>query len=138
MISQFFLQKIARLLKRSVIHISDDAQKMLINYDWPGNMRELYNTIERAVILCEGDTIELKHLACEMMKNNVETSINQPSLNDLKDTSLKIYVDQIEKSILTQALQISSGNQLKAAKILGEPRHIVRYLIKKHNINGDK
>jgi len=135
LIAQFFLEKISHKLRRPARTFSSDAQEMILKYDWPGNLRELHNTIERAVILCDNKTIKLKHLVCEMMQEQVETKPSHPTVNDLKDSSLKQYLDEIEKSMLTQALQMSDGNQLQAAKILGEPRHIVRYLLKKHDLS---
>lgn len=99
-----------------------------------GNLRELHNTIERAVILCEGDTIDLTHLPCELRERTLPSNTFQPSVFDLQKVSLKKYVDQIERSLVVQALQLSEGNQIKAAEILGEPRHIVRYFIKKHGL----
>jgi DNA-binding NtrC family response regulator len=134
LMAQFFLEKIARQLRRSVKRIAENAQRMILNYDWPGNIRELHNTIERAVILCDNDTIDVKHLMHEMMQLQKEPKITQATVNDLKNSSLKEFVDSIEKSLLLQALQMSQGNQLQAAKILGEPRHIIRYLLKKHGI----
>jgi len=56
LIAQFFLEKISRQLKRPIKHLSAEARKMILSYDWPGNFRELHNTIERAVILCDCDT----------------------------------------------------------------------------------
>lgn len=134
LIAQFFLEKITHKLRRPARSFSPDAQEMILKYDWPGNLRELHNTIERAVILCDNNTIELKHMVCEMMQEQAETKPSQPTITNLKNSSLKQYLDEIEKSMLTQALQMSDGNQLQAAKILGEPRHIVRYLLKKHNL----
>ena len=136
LITQFFLEKIARKLQRSVTRISKKAQEFILKYDWPGNLRELHNTIERAVILCDSDIIDVIHLPCEMVDNADKQKDYKPGIHELKDKSLKEYLDDLEKYFLSQALQLSSGNQLKAAKILGEPRHIIRYLIKKHNIDG--
>jgi DNA-binding NtrC family response regulator len=135
LIAQFFLEKISQKLRRPARTFSSDAQEMILKYDWPGNLRELHNTIERAVILCDNSSIELKHLVCEMMQKQAETKPSPPTITNLKNSSLKQYLDEIEKSLLTQALQMSDGNQLQAAKILGEPRHIVRYLLKKHGIH---
>ncbi len=135
LIAQFFLERINRQLQKNVKHFSDEAQQLFLHYEWPGNLRELHNTIERAIILCDSDTIETKHLAYEMMKDSFVITKQTPSLTNLQNSSLKTYLDNIEKSLLVQALQISAGNQLKAAKILGEPRHIVRYLLKKHNLD---
>ena len=135
LIAQFFLEKIAHKLRRPARTFSSDTQEMILKYDWPGNLRELHNTIERAVILCDNNCIELKHMACEMMQEQVGTKPLQPTIIDLKNLSLKQYLDEIERSLLTQALQMSDGNQLQAAKILGEERHIVRYLLKKHGLS---
>jgi len=134
LIAQFFLEKLARKLQRPIKRITDDAQEMILKYDWPGNIRQLHNTIERAVILCESDQIEAEHLACEMMRDIQKKVLSQPTLNELQDRSLKEYIDNLEKSMLQQALQVSNGNQLKASRILNEPRHIVRYLVKKYSL----
>lgn len=134
LIAQFFLERISHKLRRPARTFSFEAQEMILKYDWPGNLRELHNTIERAVILCDNDTIEIKHLACEMMQEPVDTKPQRTTISDLKNNSLKQYLDEVEKSLLMQAMQMSDGNQLQAAKILGEPRHIVRYLLKKHGV----
>ncbi len=136
LIAQFFLEKIVRKLQRPVTRISEKAQEFILNYDWPGNLRELHNTIERAVILCESETIDIIHLPCEMVDNAEKQHGFKPGFHELKNKSLKQYLDELEKHFLSQALQLSNGNQLKAAEILGEPRHIIRYLIKKHKLNG--
>lgn len=134
LIAQFFMEKIARQLQRPVKRISQEVQERILSYGWPGNLRELRNTIERAVILCEDDTIELKHFACEMFGQNSDQNNLMPDIKNLEKSTLKEYINRIEKTLISQALQISDGNQLEAARILGEPRHIVRYLIKKHDL----
>ena len=134
LIAQFFLEKLARKLQRPIKRITEEAQEIILKYDWPGNIRQLHNAIERAVILCESDQIEAEHLACEMMRDIQKKESSQPTLNELQDRSLKDYIENLEKSLLQQALQVSNGNQLKAARLLNEPRHIVRYLVKKHDL----
>lgn len=133
LIAQFFLEKISHQLRRPVHHISTAAQRLILDYHWPGNLRELRNTIERAVILCDSDTIDPQYLPGELRQNSTVPSI-LPNINSLQNQTLRQYLDGIEKNILLQALQLTSGNQIKAAEILGEPRHILRYLIKKHHI----
>jgi len=135
LITQFFLEKISTKLRRSTKHISPETQNAILKYSWPGNIRELYHTIERAVILADTDTIEVRHLPGELTKTLPQYSTVKSTLDDLKNTSLKKYLDRIEKNFLVQALQLSGGNQLKAAKILGEPRHVIRYLLKKHTLS---
>ncbi len=137
LIAQFFLEKNAKKLRHNVSKISPEAQETILNYDWPGNLRELNNSIERAVILCEGDTIERKHLPCEITGMFSESPISYiPTLKDLHGKSMKEFLEEIERQLVIQALNLSNGNQIQAAKILNEPRHIVRYLVKKHGIKG--
>jgi two-component system response regulator AtoC len=135
LIAQFFLEKKSKKLRRNITDISPEAQQMILNYNWPGNFRELHNAIERAVILCESTILCKKHLPSELINRDFNNSFPQPSLDILSQVSLKGYMESIEKSLLIQALQITSYNQIKAAEMLGEPRHIIRYLMKKHGLN---
>jgi DNA-binding NtrC family response regulator len=62
-LTDFFLQRLARELKKPGLHIAEAARAALRAYDWPGNIRELENTLERAAILCDGNTIEMRDLS---------------------------------------------------------------------------
>jgi two-component system response regulator AtoC len=132
LIAQFMLEKINIQLKRSVKFISEEAKEIILNYNWPGNFRELHNVLERAVILNNSDTITADYLPTEIRK--VENAVDgyQPKLSDLQGLALKDYLAILEGKLFKQALEISDGNQVKAAKLLNEPRHIIRYLTKKH------
>jgi len=135
LISNFFLKRIAEKLRIPVNGISEDANKLILNYDWPGNFRELHNAIERAVILSESDIINMQSFPNEITSKSSHQSIYLPSLSHLDDLSLREYISQIEKTLLQQALQISGNNQLKAGDILKEPRHVIRRLIKNYGFN---
>ena len=132
LIAQFMLEKINVQLKRGVRFLSQKAREIILNYNWPGNFRELHNVLERAVILSNSDTISAEHLPTEIRDQQYTGDEYQAKLSDLKGLALKDYLINLEGKFLQQALDISDGNQVRAAKLLNEPRHIIRYLIKKH------
>ena len=120
-------------MNRKIKYISPACKEIFVRYDWPGNLRELYNVIERAVILSNKEAIEPEDLPNEINTTKDTAMTSNLSLGDLGNTSLKDFLNQIEENFLDQALKMSAGNQLKAAELLNEPRHILRYLLKKHN-----
>jgi DNA-binding NtrC family response regulator len=132
LIAQFMLEKINIQLKRSVKFISEEAKEIILNYKWPGNFRELHNVLERAVILSNSDTISADFLPTQIREMENAVDGYQPKLSDLQGLALKDYLAILEGKLFKQALEISDGNQVKAAKLLNEPRHIIRYLTKKH------
>ncbi len=132
LITQFMLEKINVRLKREVRFISEEAREIILNYNWPGNFRELHNVLERAVILSNSDTIDAGHLPTEIRHMRNAGDGYHPKLSDLQGLALKDYLTSLEGKLLQQALEICDGNQVKAAKLLNEPRHIIRYLVKKH------
>lgn len=130
-ISRFLLKKISENLNIGFKEFNKEAELFILNYDWPGNFRELHNAIERAVILSEGNIIGIDQLPCKR-----KTELNfEPTLDLLKNNSLREFLDEIEKSLLLQALELNQQNQIKTAETLKEPRHIIRYLLKKHNLS---
>ena len=136
LITQFFLEKLNVQLKRKVKFISQEAKEIILNYNWPGNFRELHNVLERAIILCNSDTITPDQLPKETIKDQDNAVDFQARLSDLGGHSLKDYLTNLENKLLLQALDASEGNQVQTAKLLNEPRHIVRYLLKKHNVKS--
>lgn len=129
-IAELLLQRIFENLKIRKKNLNKEAEKYIMNYDWPGNFRELHNALERAVILAEEDIIGTEHLSFEK-KND---SNFEPNLGLLENSSLTNFLDKIEKSLLAQALELNDFNQVKTAETLQVPRHIIRYLLKKHKI----
>ncbi|WP_003544475.1 sigma-54-dependent transcriptional regulator [Desulfotomaculum nigrificans] len=115
--------------------ISPDAMGLLSTYQWPGNIRELQNVIERAVILSQGQEIKPYHLPKEIQK----TDTNKGS--EEQNTSLVINfpdqgisLEELEKELILKALEKSNGNQTKASQLLGITRSALLYRAQKYQI----
>jgi transcriptional regulator with PAS, ATPase and Fis domain len=121
---EHFIGFSARQLNAPAPAISNDALALLTSYRWPGNIRELQNIMERAVLLCDGPTIDVAQLPREIVGEDTEP------LRDKQDSSLWGY----EKALINRALKEAGWNQTKAAKALGISRDNLRYRIKKYNI----
>ena len=138
LMAQFLLEKIAARLNKQISILSSECENIIVNYKWPGNIRELHNVLERAVILAAGDEILPEYFPKDIRENKESGTIYRPKLNDLQSGSLRTFLDGIEKSLVQQAMNISEGNQVRAANFLNEPRHILRYLLKKHNMKSNE
>jgi transcriptional regulator with PAS, ATPase and Fis domain len=139
--AQHFVAFYNEKFKGNIRGLSHSAVNHLLSYDWPGNVRELRNTIERAVLLEETNWIEAGSLqmqagefgadsASESTLSHGPTALAQTVGSDL---SLK----NAELSLIQQALKQASGNQTKAAAILGVTRDVLRYRMKKFNLISD-
>jgi DNA-binding NtrC family response regulator len=119
-------------------NISSDALKKLINYDWPGNVRQLENTIQRALILSEGERIEIEHLP--IVSRTEASSINRkiPETNEelkkMKRTIRKESVEWIERNFVLQALNKNDWNVTNAANSVGMQRSNFHAIMRKYNI----
>ena len=104
--------------------IGDEAMALLASYNWPGNIRELQNVVERAVLLADGNRLDRSHLPREIVGA-------EPAADDQKaESSLWGY----EKAMIVKALQEAAWNQSKAARALGISRDNLRYRVKKYRI----
>jgi len=101
-----------------------------MRYDWPGNVRVLENVIERAVVMGKGDAILAQDLPLEIQKLSDQSHLIISSGR----LSLKKRVGELEKELITDALEEAHWVQTKAAKLLGVSRRIVRYKMKKYGI----
>lgn len=136
MLVKHFLQKSAAENRKSVKFISDSAMEYLMNYAWPGNVRELENAIERAVILCPGDTLAPELFPIPGITQNMpalKQAFGEDSAHSLS-TPLPDAVANLEKQVIHQALQQTGGNQKKAAEILGITQRMLGYKLKTYGI----
>lgn len=121
-----FIKKFNKRTKKEIKKISPAVQKALMQYDWPGNIRELENTIERAVVLSQREEIELEDLFYHGIGSSL--SLMHPVGGQYKT------LDDIEKEYIKAVLQAQHGNRSKSAKILGIDRKTLLAKIKKYDL----
>jgi DNA-binding NtrC family response regulator len=125
-----FVRRFADQLGRPEPKISSEAFEMLLNYAWPGNIRELQNAIEYSVILAEGDIISEKQLPKEIQLPPV---LQQVATKANGGTTLNL--DEHERDTILRALAQAHGNKKKAAEILGIHRPTLYSKLKRYEIN---
>ena len=133
-IAEHFLAKYAEQMGKEVTAISRGAMELLGQYDWPGNIRELENVIERAVALEGTPTILPESLPPNLRQ--VKARVEQPSSETLPAAGfdLEAHVKEIERGYIAQALERAGGVQVKAAELLGMSFRSFRYYVKKYNL----
>jgi DNA-binding NtrC family response regulator len=123
---EHFRQKYNLKAKKNIQSISPNVIKALMEYDWPGNIRELENTIERAVVLSQDDQIRMQ----DLFYQGIGAS---PALMPTRGGQYK-KLDEVEKDYIKVVLQAQQGNRSKTAKILGIDRKTLLTKIKKYNL----
>jgi len=119
LLTDYFLQKFNNKYKKQIKGITSDAKTKLENYHWYGNVRELQNVVERAVILSSGN------------KLNANDFMLQPSETKRKNEQESLNLEQIEQKAIEKALKHCGGNMNKAAELLGITRFALYRKIKK-------
>jgi DNA-binding NtrC family response regulator len=125
-----FLEEYSKNLKKKVAGFSDSAMEWLNRYDWPGNIRELKNVIERAVIVSDGPTINTRHLSIDA---NGKTPVDSPVPPVIPEEGVDLneIVDRVSTDLISKALAQTGGNRSKAARLLSIPRQVLLYQMKK-------
>ena len=126
LLAHFFLKQFTEDLRKDVVGIQAPAQALLKRYSFPGNVRELRNLIERAVILCEGEVLTEREFSDLLMPGFSE---------EVEDGEMPMNLDELARRAIRQALKRANGNQTEAAKYLGIGHDALRYRIKKYEID---
>jgi Nif-specific regulatory protein len=126
-LAEYFLTKYAGEHRRKIARISSGALELLSQNQWAGNVRELENVIERAVVVCDGFVIAEHHLP-ESVKG--VTATRQAERLTLADA-----VSRLERQMIEEALTAARGNAARAARALGTTERIVRYKVGKLGID---
>lgn len=127
LLCQYFLKKYSALMKKDVREISPDVMGMLMTYDFPGNVRELENIIERGVALAGGSAVEMAHLPEDLKELDIKTF--------RKEEDRFPSLEEQELSYIKWVLKETGGNKTTAAKILGIDRVSLWRKLKKHGLN---
>ncbi len=127
----YFIRKYSEREKKKIEEISAEVMTALLNYSFPGNIRELENIIERAVVFCEGPTITSSDLPV-FLKEKKEEELVQEGLT-LKDKVRHLEVREIKKALLD-----NGSVKSRAARVLGITERMLSYKIKIYNIFSDK
>jgi DNA-binding NtrC family response regulator len=127
-LAEFFLNKFSHTLNKKMRKIDSSAMRLLKGYRWPGNIRELENTIERAVLMADTDVVTPEDLSLPF----------KPELKD-SETAIRIPAgglkwEEVEKDLILQALSMSGWVQKEAARILGLTTRVLNYKIKQFGI----
>jgi DNA-binding NtrC family response regulator len=117
-----FLKRFASQANRDIGGFSDEASERLRAFDWPGNVRQLQNEVQRAVLLCEGKMVE-----------GVDLSITSATNEGTGDTSFTL-LEGVERNTIVQMLKETGGNKLETAKRLGIGRQTLYNKIKAYGI----
>ncbi len=136
---RYFIQLFNQETNRQIKGVSEKVMECFLAYDWPGNVRQLQNVIQRAVVLAEDDEIELKDLPAELQV--FAQSLKKEVKGGLRSTRREAQIRaaaEVERAALLECLKRAGGNVSQAAKLAGYSRAQFYRLLKKHNINPQR
>ena len=126
----YFFRQLVHEQRQRAPELTAAALKQLTRYDWPGNVLELKNLCERLFMLFSGKTVELTNLPQALRQ------VSSQSLNPFLLPETGIDLEQVEMDLIHQALQTTSGNKSRAARLLGLTRDTFLYRLKKYAIDA--
>jgi len=150
---EFFIEHYNRRFKKSVRGVTDETRRLLVSHNWPGNIRELRNAIERAMILEDEPLLRAVYLPFSVGQSGGPTAFERTTSPNDSGTTLpdgrslpRLYIPQggtsleeVEHTMVELAMRQANGNQTHAAKLLDISRDALRYKLKKFGLlHGDE
>ncbi len=135
----YFITKFNAELKRNVQQISPEASEILKNHAWTGNIRELINTIQKAVLLCSNSTLKPKHLNITPSEEIKDFKKESDFINDIinKPISIAKKIEIFEKEVIKRAVEENNGNKTSTANWLKISRKTLYEKLKKFGLFGE-
>src|SRR5262245_26174618 len=133
-LANYFVNKYGEEIKKQIVGFSPQAAKYLTRHNWPGNIRELQNTIERAVLMAESNVIGVDDLSV----NSASSESQSGDFVKIKIPPGGIKLDDLERDMIIEALKMSNWVQKDAAELLGVSRRVLNYKVKIHNITHER
>ncbi len=130
-LARHFLEHFSREFKKRLPRLSQEAERLLVQYEWPGNVRELRNVIERSMILEDTGELLPIHLPPEISLLTPSPATVAPRFQ-LPGTG--VVLEEVEREFVRQALEATGGNQTRSARLLGLTRDELRYRVKKFGL----
>ena len=123
-----FLRRFAEKNGKTIRGLTHEARNILLRYDYPGNVRELENLIERAVVLTRDDVIG---------SGDLPLTVQEPEAEDEQGNNLTVTVEAVERRMIREALARSEGIQTRAAELLGISERALRYKLIKYGFREE-
>jgi DNA-binding NtrC family response regulator len=125
-----FVQRFSKENRKPIAGVSREAMDLLVKYDYPGNIRELENILERAVVITRGTTLTVADLPFGGRITNKQDK------TDTGEGSLRRALETLERRMVADAMTAAGGHQSRAAELLGLSERMLRYKLKKHKLKS--
>ncbi|MEQ9620079.1 MAG: sigma-54 dependent transcriptional regulator [Deltaproteobacteria bacterium] len=125
LLTEYFINFFNVDLNKNIQHVPEEVETAFMNYNWPGNVRELKSSIERAVLLSEGETLNPKYIQIDEQGKGVKVQNEQNKMFFELDMD-KLTLEGVEEIVIKKALELNDWNQTKTAQMLGVTRQVLR------------
>ncbi|MBI2486737.1 MAG: sigma-54-dependent Fis family transcriptional regulator [Deltaproteobacteria bacterium] len=131
-LTDHFVDHFNNELHRKITIIPEEVRQAFLNYNWPGNVRELRSTIERAVLLSDGEKLNPRYAQLDEESGNTEIKLEKSDNSLILEIPIEdISLTKIEEKVIKEALSLNDWNQTRTAEMLGVTREVLRYRMKK-------
>lgn len=133
LLTNYFLNEICKKSNRKIPQIEQDVINILQGYDWPGNIRELKNTVEYLLVMCKNNIIKKDIIPAHILEKT-----SKPIVEDDYPLDINLATKKLEINIIKKALKMTQNNKAKAAKLLNIPRSTLYYKIENYGIEVEE